>query len=157
MAVDRSQSSKLREDQIKSNKEENDKRNLHLANYGLVRPGSFKRVFSTVFFLIILNSLAYFKKLLQFVGTLAATGVSKTELDKRQRCEKTKRQKLKNPDMFVSPLRLCIRNMPRAVTDEKLKVFISLLNYKKCHFFVKHYVCCIVNIPPIRTLQCKIF
>ena len=50
VAVDRSHSHKLREDQINSNKEENDKRNLHLANYGLVRPGSFKSVFLKDFF-----------------------------------------------------------------------------------------------------------
>jgi len=95
VAVDRSQSHKLRENQINSNKEVNDKRNIHLANYGLIRP-----------------------------GTLAATGVSAVELKKRERYEQTKRRKLKNPDMFVSPLRLCIHNLPRAVTDEKLKEIV---------------------------------
>lgn len=31
------------------------------------------------------------------------------------------RQKLKNPNIFVSPTRLCVRNIPVSVDDGKLK------------------------------------
>ena len=35
--------------------------------------------------------------------------------------EQIKRQKLKNPNIFVSTTRLCIRNLPITVDDKKLK------------------------------------
>ena len=91
-----------------------------------------------VFDLIFYEFLNLLIKIFTILGTLAATGVSAVELKKRERYEQTKRRKLKNPDMFVSPLRLCIHNLPRAVTDEKLKVLvfkiiINLL-YRLCPF-----------------------
>ena len=35
--------------------------------------------------------------------------------------EQIKRQKLKNPNIFVSTTRLCIRNLPTSVDNNKLK------------------------------------
>ena len=35
--------------------------------------------------------------------------------------EKMKRQKLKNPDIFVSSTRLCVHNLPTSVDDKQLR------------------------------------
>lgn len=69
-----------------------DNRNLHLAREGLIRP-----------------------------GTAAAEGLSKADLDKRAKVEEVKRQKLKNINIFISPLRLCVRNIPTHVDEKELK------------------------------------
>lgn len=55
-------------------------RNLHLAVEGLIRP-----------------------------GTRAAQGVSQTDMEKRAKLEKWKRNVLKDLSMFISPNRLCVR------------------------------------------------
>lgn len=99
VALDRAQSNKIKMEKQAEKKEVNDKRNMHLANEGLIRP-----------------------------GTLAANGLSEIELKKRARIEQSKRTKLKNPEVFVSPLRLCVHNLPRATTDDKLKeIFVKAL------------------------------
>ena len=54
-------------------------------------------------------------------GTQAAEGLSKVDLDKRMKVENVKRQKLKNENIFISPYRLCVRNLPPAVDDKQLK------------------------------------
>ena len=54
-------------------------------------------------------------------GTQAAEGLSKVDLDKRMKVENVKRQKLKNDNIFISPYRLCVRNIPPAVDDKQLK------------------------------------
>ncbi|XP_045196395.2 RNA-binding protein 28-like [Mercenaria mercenaria] len=76
----------------KKAKEKKDNRNLYLAREGMVRP-----------------------------GTQAAEGLAKIDLDKRVKVEALKRQKLKNLDIFISPLRLCVRNIPVNVDDKKLR------------------------------------
>ncbi len=45
--------------------------------------------------------------------------------------EQIKRQKLKNPSIFVSTTRLCVRNIPIQVKDKDLKkVFLKAVNDK---------------------------
>lgn len=73
-------------------KKPKDKRNLHLAKEGLILPGS-----------------------------EAAKDLSKADLVKRQKAETEKRMKLKNPNFMVSPVRLCVRNIPLNVNDGTLK------------------------------------
>ena len=78
----------------KQNKEKTskDNRNLYLAREGLVRE-----------------------------GTLAAEGVSKEDITKRNHLSRWKKQMLKDLNMFVSPTRLCVRNLPLDIEDKKLK------------------------------------
>lgn len=82
--------------QEKKKKEEKDSRNLYLAREGLIREGS-----------------------------LAAAGVSATDMAKRQQVERWKKNILKNLHMFVSPTRLCVRNIPIHYNDAKLKTAFS--------------------------------
>jgi len=77
-------------------KEEKDSRNLYLAREGLIREGS-----------------------------LAASGVSANDMAKRQQVEKWKKNILKNLHMFVSPTRLCVRNVPVSFNDSKLRTIFS--------------------------------
>ncbi|PIC47478.1 hypothetical protein B9Z55_006824 [Caenorhabditis nigoni] len=69
-----------------------DKRNLRLARFGLIRD-----------------------------GTAAAAGMSKEDATKRERIAEAMRKKLENTNMFISPVRLCIHNLPQKVNDVKLK------------------------------------
>ncbi|XP_060080170.1 RNA-binding protein 28-like [Ylistrum balloti] len=83
--------------QVEKKKQE-DKRNLHLAREGMIRP-----------------------------GTQAAEGLSKEDLQKRLKVENIKREKLKNPNIFISTTRLCVRNLPLQLTDKELrKVFLKV-------------------------------
>ena len=79
----------------KKKKESKDSRNLHLAVEGLVRQ-----------------------------GTQAAEGVSKSDLEKRAKVEKWKRQMLKDLNAFISPTRLCFRNIPPSYSDAQLKKLV---------------------------------
>ncbi|EPB79006.1 hypothetical protein ANCCEY_01863 [Ancylostoma ceylanicum] len=76
----------------KSVKVPEDKRNLRLVRFGLIRE-----------------------------GTSAAKGMSPEDATKRQRLAEVSRKKLENLHMFVSPTRLMIHNLPLTMTDEKLK------------------------------------
>merc|ERR1739838_549490 len=69
IAMDRSTSNKIRKEKFKEKKEKDDKRNLHLANEGVIRP-----------------------------GTQAAVGLSELEVKKRTKIEGSKRVKLKNDE-----------------------------------------------------------
>ncbi len=73
-------------------KEHKDSRNLHLAVEGLVRR-----------------------------GTQAAIGLSEADLVKREKVDKWKRAMLKNLNMFISPNRLCFRNLPPHIGDKSLR------------------------------------
>merc|ERR1719432_302889 len=73
-------------------KEEKDKRNLYLANEGLIRE-----------------------------GTKAAEGVSKTDMSMRKFLLKQKKELLKNLHMFVSTTRLIVRNLPFNMDDRAVK------------------------------------
>ncbi|KAK6041043.1 hypothetical protein COOONC_21452 [Cooperia oncophora] len=76
----------------KSVKVPEDKRNLRLIRFSLIRE-----------------------------GTSAAKGMSSEDSSKRQRLAELSRKKLENLHMFVSPTRLMIHNLPLSLTDEKLK------------------------------------
>ncbi|KAK6732426.1 hypothetical protein RB195_016668 [Necator americanus] len=76
----------------KSVKVPEDKRNLRLIRFALIRE-----------------------------GTSAAKGMSSEDAHKRQRLAELSRKKLENLHMFVSPTRLMIHNLPMSITDEKLK------------------------------------
>ncbi|KHJ80625.1 hypothetical protein OESDEN_19698 [Oesophagostomum dentatum] len=76
----------------KSVKVPEDKRNLRLVRFGLIRE-----------------------------GTSAAKGMSSEDAAKRQRLAEVSRKKLENLHMFVSPTRLMIHNLPMSMTEEKLK------------------------------------
>uniref|UniRef100_A0A183BDP1 RRM domain-containing protein n=1 Tax=Echinostoma caproni TaxID=27848 RepID=A0A183BDP1_9TREM len=67
-------------------------RNLHLARIGIIRP-----------------------------GTAAAEGLSAEDLERRESLLRAKKIKLQNPNVFISDVRLCVRNLPLSVTDEQLK------------------------------------
>uniref|UniRef100_A0A8R1I4E7 RRM domain-containing protein n=1 Tax=Caenorhabditis japonica TaxID=281687 RepID=A0A8R1I4E7_CAEJA len=69
-----------------------DRRNLRLARFGLIRD-----------------------------GTAAAAGMSKEDAVKRERLAEAMRKKLENTNMFISPVRLCIQNLPQKINDQKLK------------------------------------
>ncbi|GAB1598904.1 RNA-binding protein 28-like [Argonauta hians] len=92
---------------IKKSKMDNpgkDSRNLHLAREGLIR-----------------------------VGMKAAEGLSKLDLNKRMKAEMRRRQKLKDPNTFVSTTRLCVQNIPATVTDKQLKdIFFKAVDDKNC-------------------------
>ena len=52
---------------------------------------------------------------------MAAKGVSQADMAERLRVEKWKRARLRDLNMFVSPHRLCVRNLPAELTDAQLK------------------------------------
>merc|ERR1712059_17519 len=54
-------------------------------------------------------------------GTMAAEGVSPSDLARRKVVERQKKNLLKNLNMFVSANRLCVRNLPTHVDDSRLK------------------------------------
>ncbi|XP_078000315.1 RNA-binding protein 28-like [Glandiceps talaboti] len=94
MAVSRDDADKLKKDKKdkKETKQTKDKRNLHLAREGLIRP-----------------------------GTKAAEDLSNSDLLKRRKLEAQKRQKLQNLNIFISPTRLSVHNLPKSVDDKKLR------------------------------------
>ncbi|KAL5104219.1 RNA-binding protein 28 [Taenia crassiceps] len=67
-------------------------RNLHLARIGLIRPGS-----------------------------RAAEEMTYKEAAMREAVARAKEAKLRNPSIFISPLRLCVRNIPLNVDDRILR------------------------------------
>jgi len=77
-------------------KEPKDNRNLYLAREGIIRE-----------------------------GTAAAEGVSASDMTRRKVLEKQKKNMLKNLNMFVSPNRLCVRNLPTYVDDSKLRTMFA--------------------------------
>merc|ERR1712071_270079 len=82
----------LDKQKLEQQKEPKDKRNLFLAREGFIRP-----------------------------GTKAATGVSTTDMGKRQQNELWKRQMLRNLHMYISRERLCVHNLPPRMSDKQLK------------------------------------
>ncbi|KAA3673748.1 nucleolar protein 4 [Paragonimus westermani] len=54
-------------------------------------------------------------------GTVAAEGLSKEDLAKREALLRSKKLKLQNPNIFISDVRLCVRNLPLTVSDEDLR------------------------------------
>ncbi|WKX93319.1 hypothetical protein Q1695_010958 [Nippostrongylus brasiliensis] len=76
----------------KSVKVPEDKRNLRLIRFALIRE-----------------------------GTSAAKGMSSEDAAKRQRLAEMTKKKLENLHMFVSPTRLMVHNLPPSMTDDTLK------------------------------------
>ncbi|KAK3097152.1 hypothetical protein FSP39_006867 [Pinctada imbricata] len=94
---------KAKELKNKEKKVKVDKRNLHLVREGMIRP-----------------------------GTQDAQGLTKDDLLRRGKLEKVKRQKLKNPNIFVSTTRLSVHNLPVSVDEKQLrKVFLKAAEDKK--------------------------
>jgi len=92
LAVDRAQAAQLKLEE----KVGKDKRNLYLANEGLLtEPGS---------------------------GNNSNSGMLEAEKVKRQRAQAEKRKKLQNPLFFVSPYRLSIRNLAKSITNNEMKI-----------------------------------
>jgi len=73
-------------------KEQKDSRNLYLAREGMIR-----------------------------AGTEAAKDCSAADLALRTKIDAAKRRKLKDQNVFVSSVRLCIHNLPATVTDKQLR------------------------------------
>ena len=64
-------------------------------------------------------------------GTQGAIGLTKEDLLKRAKVEQIKREKLKNPNVFISTTRLCVRNIPTRVDDTQLrKVYLKAVGDK---------------------------
>ncbi|XP_068722511.1 RNA-binding protein 28-like [Montipora capricornis] len=104
-AVTRGKAAELaKEKKVEGKKVNKDKRNLYLAKEGLI-----------------------------LAGSSAAQGLSKGDLLKRQNAEKEKKAKLADPNYFVSPTRLCVRNLPLNVGDNKLKEIFSTSTGRKLH------------------------
>ena len=103
-AVTQSEAKEI-ESRDKSEGKERDKRNLYLAREGLITPSS----------------------------TLAKD-IPKPDMKKRLKAEAEKKAKLKNPDVFVSKTRLCVRNLPLNIDETKLKeVFAKVGGVAKSH------------------------
>ncbi|KAE9412993.1 hypothetical protein Angca_009393 [Angiostrongylus cantonensis] len=90
LAIQRENAEKIQKQ--KTVKVPEDKRNLRLLRFSLIRE-----------------------------GTSAAKGMSAEDATKRQRLAELSRKKLQNLHMFVSPTRLMIHNLPMSMTDEELK------------------------------------
>lgn len=90
LAVDRNRAKTLTSSNTRKVKK--DKRNLYLANEGMVAAGS-----------------------------EAAEGVPPIELEKRAAGQAEKKKKLANPLIFVSPVRLSVKNLNGSIDDKGLK------------------------------------
>ncbi|VDO00955.1 unnamed protein product [Rodentolepis nana] len=67
-------------------------RNLHLARIGLIKP-----------------------------DTKAAEMLTAQEMAMREALARSKQSKLRDPNIFISPLRLCLRNIPLSIDDRQLR------------------------------------
>lgn len=54
-------------------------------------------------------------------GTPAAADLTPADLAMREAVLRSKQAKLRNPNVFISPLRLCLRNIPLNVDDKELR------------------------------------
>jgi nucleolar protein 4 len=89
---------------LKSNKTKtDDKRNLYLAKQCLILPGT--DLFKTL---------------------------TPKDIEMRTQAAKKMKEKLLNPNIFVSPTRLLIKNIPKSVTEKDLKVIIKDILAKNC-------------------------
>lgn len=59
-------------------------------------------------------------------GSGAAADVSISDMNKRASLNQVKKQMLKNLNIFISPTRLCVHNLPPTFSDTKLrKLFVK--------------------------------
>jgi nucleolar protein 4 len=99
LAVDRQAAGNIKDSEAA--KRGKDKRNLYLANEGLIVPDT---------------------EAAAAAGTGAKVAhMTEGDKEKRQRAQTEKKKKLQNPLFFVSPTRLAIRNLPKAFTDRELR------------------------------------
>merc|ERR1712127_694568 len=91
-AVDRKTAKGFDAEQEAKKSEGKDKRGIYLSKEGLIRP-----------------------------ETAAAQGVSEHDMNLREKLLEVLRKKLKNDNMFMSETRLVIHNIPKALSDKKLK------------------------------------
>ncbi|XP_076324339.1 RNA-binding protein 28 [Tachypleus tridentatus] len=99
--------------QEKQEKKPNDRRNLYLAREGQVRAGS-----------------------------MAAEGVSQTDLAKRMQLETRKQKLLRNYQYFISPVRLMVHNLPASVDDRRLKgMFLQAVGDHKARITEARVMC----------------
>lgn len=66
--------------------------------------------------------------------------MAKADLEKRVAVERTRVEKLKDPNTFVSPVRLCVRNLPTNVDDKKLRKIFARAGGPDCR--VMEVRCC---------------
>ncbi|CDF35382.1 unnamed protein product [Chondrus crispus] len=96
-AVDRSKAKVLSEIESQGTKKD-DPRNLRLAWIGQIKP-----------------------------GTPEARGLTEVDLTRRAKSDKEKKTKLsRNPNAFISDVRLCVRNIPKDLEDQVLKQIFLL-------------------------------
>ena len=99
LAVDRNSAQNIKDSEVA--KRGRDKRNMYLANEGLILPGADAPVVE---------------------GASPKSAVmSEADKEKRQRAQSEKNKKLQNPLFFVSGTRLSIRNLGKTVNDKELR------------------------------------
>ena len=102
LAVDRQSAQNIKDIEIA--KRGKDKRNLYLANEGLILPGQENNTNNTD------NNT-----------TNKVIIMSEADKEKRQRAQTEKNKKLQNPLFFVSATRLSIRNLSKTINDKELR------------------------------------
>lgn len=101
LAVDRQSAQNIKDIEIA--KRGKDKRNLYLANEGLILPGQENNTNITD------------------NNTNKVIIMSEADKEKRQRAQTEKNKKLQNPLFFVSATRLSIRNLSKTINDKELR------------------------------------
>ena len=88
----------------------------------------------------------------------AAEGLKRSELSKRERCDKEKHEKLRSPLFFVSPSRLAVQNL--STTGKDLTTILRrtlrcdlLLTYYSCHLQHKTLILVTPSYPSNVTLE----
>lgn len=105
LAVDRQSAQSIKDSELA--KRGKDKRNLYLANEGLILPG--------------VEGADDHASSSGAAQNKAAANMSEADKEKRMRAQTEKRKKLVNPLFFVSANRLSIRNLGKTVTDKELR------------------------------------
>jgi nucleolar protein 4 len=103
--VDRQSAQSIKDSEIA--KRGKDKRNMYLANEGLILP--------------VAETAAGAEDQAAAAPNKAAQNMSEADKEKRQRAQSEKRKKLQNPLFFVSGTRLSIRNLAKTVNDKELR------------------------------------
>lgn len=101
LAVDRTSAQNIKDSEVA--KRGRDKRNMYLANEGLILAGAE-------------NTTAGAESAVPKTGVM-----SEADKEKRQRAQSEKNKKLQNPLFFVSATRLSIRNLGKTVNDKELR------------------------------------
>lgn len=54
-------------------------------------------------------------------GSRAAEMLTAQEMAMREQLARSKQAKLRDPNIFISPVRLCLRNIPLTIDDKQLR------------------------------------